>query len=126
LERWDDVKNQHLYVPGLLTTANDILDAFQSTPGDNGQTKQQWEANHVDVKESRREAEARMERGFPDAAMFLMERAVLFDKEVGAVKPFAEKDGKEKLGLHAEELNGLVKEVIHEIKHHGSGGCGCD
>jgi hypothetical protein len=126
LERWEDVKDQHLYVPGLLTTANDILDAFQSTAGDDGQTTQQWEANHVDVKESRREAEARMERGFPDAAMFLMERAVLFDNEVGAVKPIAEKDGKDELGLHAEELNSLVKKVVHEIKHHGSGGCGCD
>jgi hypothetical protein len=110
----------------MLTTANDILEQFQSSIGEDGETKQKWEANRVDVKESRREAEARMERGFPDAAMFLMERAVLFDEEVGAVRQFRENDGKERLGLQAEELDMLVKNVVHDVKHHGDGGCGCD
>ncbi|SMR56269.1 unnamed protein product [Zymoseptoria tritici ST99CH_3D1] len=126
IQQWSEIKNQYLYVPGMLTNANEILDKFQSSTGEDGGMRQKWESDHVDVKESRREAEGRMQRGFPDAAMFLMERAVLFDEEVGAVKQFQNNDGKQRLGLQAEMLDILVRNVVHEVKHHGNGGCGCD
>ncbi|EME42050.1 hypothetical protein DOTSEDRAFT_72970 [Dothistroma septosporum NZE10] len=120
IERWDEVKNQYLYASGMTTDTNEILEQLQSTTG------QKWEKGSMGVEDILHEAERRFERGFPDAGMFLMERSVLFDDKLDAVKPFVEKDAKQVLGLEAEGLESLIKKVIHDYKHHGKGGCGCD
>ena len=120
IEHWHDVKNQYLYVSGMTTTANEVLDQLQSKTG------QKWEIGSRDVEDIVHEAERRFERGFPDAGMFLMERSVLFDSKLDAVQSFVEHDAKERLGLEAENLEMVMKKVVHVYKHHGKGGCGCD
>lgn len=34
-------------------------------------------------------------------------------------------DLREKLGLEGEKIEEVVKNVLHDLKHHGKGGCGC-
>ncbi|KAF7197405.1 hypothetical protein HII31_01215 [Pseudocercospora fuligena] len=120
LNNWEAIKNQYFYASGTITSANEILNALQI------QTGQNWERGEVEVEEAMREAERRMDRGFPDAAMFLMEKSVLCDESLDALKPFIEQDCKEKLGLQTESLDELVMHAVHEFQHHGKGGCGCD
>lgn len=120
IEHWEECRNQYLCVSGFTTTANSILEAFQT------QTGKEWTAGKVDVQDTMNEAERRLERGFPDASMFLMERSVLFDERLDAVSPFVEKDAKVKLGLEGETLAPVVERVLHDFKHHGKGSCGCD
>lgn len=119
IEHWEELENQYIYASGLVTTANSILEDLRK------QTGQEWTAGHVDIEDTIHEAERRLERGFPDASMFLMERSVLFDEKLDAVRPFIENDAKGKLGLEFEVLEPLVKRVLHDFKHHGKGGCGC-
>lgn len=120
IENWMECKNQYLYASGFPTTANSILEAFRT------QTGKEWTAGKVDVEDTMNEAERRLERGFPDASMFLMERSVLFDEGLDSVRPFVEQDAKTKLGLEGETLEPVVERVLHDFKHHGKGGCGCD
>lgn len=120
LAHWDELKNRHLYAAGLVTSANEILGVLRE------QTGQEWTTGNVDVEDTIHEAERRLERGFPDAGMFLMERSVLFDEELDAVRPFTSQDAKGKLCLKGESLGSVVEKVLHEFKHHGKGGCGCD
>lgn len=120
IEHWTELENQYLYAPGLVTTANSILHQFRE------QTGQEWTLGHVDVEDTIHEAERRLDRGFPDASMFLMERSVLFDEKMDAVQPFIQQDAKGRLGLIGEDLEPIVMKVLHDFRHHGKGGCGCD
>jgi hypothetical protein len=120
ISRWEEVKNQYLYASGMMTTVNEILEQLQQSA-----TGQGWESGSMDVEDIVKEAERRFERGFPDAGMFLMERSVLFDETMDAVKPFVEQDAKERLGLQPEGLEPLIKRVVHDYRRHGKGGCGC-
>ncbi|KAM3414267.1 hypothetical protein BST61_g10922 [Cercospora zeina] len=119
LSNWDHVKNQYLYVPGMITSVNRCLEALQTATG------QTWERGDNDVEDMVREAERRIERGFPDAGMFLLEKSVLCDESLNTVGPFREKDSKQVLGLEGEKLEDMVKKVVHDFKHHGKGDCGC-
>lgn len=120
IEHWDSVRNQYLYAAGFTTTANDMLRCLEHVTG------KQWEAGRGEVADCIHEAERRIDRGFPDAGMFLMERSILYDEKLDAVRPFVEKDAKAKLGLQGERLEDVVKEAMHHHDHHGKGGCGCD
>ena len=121
LERWDSVQGQYLYAAGLTTSADAIKRDLQIASG------KDWEVGYVDVEDILREAERRLDRGFPDAGMFLMERSVLFDERLGAERPFVEQDAKAVLGLEAEHLEGIIHSVLHQQKHnHGKADCGCD
>ncbi|KAK4929098.1 hypothetical protein LTR49_004295 [Elasticomyces elasticus] len=117
--QWDEVKNQYLYAAGLVTTADEVLECLEQSTG------QQWEAGGGDVEDCVREAERRTERGFPDAAMFLMERSVLYDEALDAVGPFLTRDAKQTLGLRPESVVNIVVSAVHEHEHHGKGDCGC-
>jgi hypothetical protein len=119
-QKWDDIRDQYLYASGTTTCVNEILESLQR------QTGQKWGRGAVEVEEIVREAERRMERGFPDAGMFLMERSVLFDEKLQALNPFVVNDAKDKLGLEGEDVESLVKNVVHDFKHHGKGDCGCE
>lgn len=128
IEHWEAVQNLYLYIPGLITTANAILEEFKRQTGG-----KEWIAGKVSVEDILREAEGRFARGFPDAGIFLLERSVLFDDEgegLGAVRPFVVEEGEEdwkgKLGLEGERLEGIVEGVLHDFREHGKGGCGCD
>ncbi|KAK5115723.1 hypothetical protein LTR62_000812 [Meristemomyces frigidus] len=119
LERWEEVRNQYLYCAGLRTTADEVLASLVRITG------RKWEAGRTEVEDMVREGESRIARGFPDAGMFLMERSVLYDGALGAVRPFIEEDAKGLLGLDGEELEGAVGAAVHRYKHYGKEDCGC-
>jgi hypothetical protein len=121
VRHWEEVKNQYLYASGLVTTANDIVAAFEKATG------KDLEVGRSDVEQCVHEAERRLKQGFPDAGMFLMERSVLYDESLEAVKPFQNQDAKHVLGLREERLSDIVHGVLHDEEHHGGKpGCGCD
>lgn len=120
LKHWDHIKNQYLYACGLVTTANDVVKCLEKSMG------KTWEVGRGDVKDCVREAERRIERGFPDAGMFLMERSVLYDESLRAVDPFVKQDARGTLGLDGESLDEIVQSVLHQHEHHGKMNCGCD
>ncbi|CAK4032179.1 isoflavone reductase family [Lecanosticta acicola] len=127
-KHWHELKNQYLYASNLLTSTNAILRGLQET----SKSPSKWEANYSpEISDLLHEAERRFERGFPDAGMFLMERAVLFDPTLDAVKPFVERDAKAILGLLAEgscddeKLADVVKKVVRESQENGQADCGC-
>ncbi|CAK1366878.1 unnamed protein product [Cercospora beticola] len=119
LKNWSSVKNQYLYVPGMITSVHTCLEALQNV------TRQEWERGNNEVEDMVREAERRIERGFPDAGMFLLEKSVLCDEGLNAVGPFRERDGKRVLGLEGERVEDIVGKVVHEFQHHGKVDCGC-
>ncbi|KAJ9637156.1 hypothetical protein H2199_007442 [Coniosporium tulheliwenetii] len=119
VERWEQVKNQYLYSAGCITTADEIVGCLEKAMG------KQWTVGHVETEQCVREGEQRIRSGFPDAGMFLIERSVLYDEELGAVKAFEEKDAKSVLDLKAEDLGRLVSHAVHDFEHHGKADCGC-
>ncbi|KAK3708965.1 hypothetical protein LTR37_011129 [Vermiconidia calcicola] len=121
IERWQEVKNQYLYVAGVTTSANEVIDQLEKI------TSKSFVAGRAEVEECVREAERRLEQGFPDAGMFLMERSVLYDQKIDAVRSFEESDAVSKLGLEKERIADTIKGVVHNQQHHGGApGCGCD
>ena len=121
IRHWKDVKNQYLYAAGMTTTANDTVISLEKFTG------KEFEVGRGDVEDCAREAEKRMEQGFPDASMFLMGRVVMYDESIGGVKPFLDDDAKLKLGLKGETLDDVVKRVVHKHEHHGGkADCGCE
>lgn len=121
IKHWDEVKNRFLYAHGLIVTSREIIKSLEK------HRKKEFAVGRGDVKESVQEAHKRMRQGFPDAGMFLMQRSILYDEDMGGVKPFENEDAKEKLGLKAEELEDIMKAVMHDYEHHGGhAGCGCD
>lgn len=119
IAHWDEVCNRYMYACGMITTANDVLATLQRCTG------QTWEVGRaIDGEECVREAQRRIERGFPDAGMFLMERSILYDVTLDAVRPFIENDARKLLGLKEEHLEDVIKNALHEYRHQGSG-CDC-
>jgi hypothetical protein len=121
IEHWDDVENQYIYAAGLTISANDIIAALEKETG------KTFEIGRHDVEQCVREAERRLEQGFPDAGMFLMERSVLYDTALDAVGAFEREDAKAALELEGERLEQIIHGVLHDKEHHrGKPGCGCD
>lgn len=120
IQHWQSVENQYIYATGLTTSGDEVVAAFQRAAG------REFVASHAEVQDCVQEAEKRIERGFPDAGMYLMGRSVMYDESIGGVGPFEENDAKEKLGLEGEKLEKIVEWVLHEHQHHDNGGCGCD
>jgi len=120
LRHWESVKNQYLYAAGLITSADAIVTAFEKATG------KSFVTSKTDVEDCVREAERRIERGFIDAGIALMGRSVMYDRSIEAAKPFEDADAKGRLGLEREKLEDIVEWVLHELKHHDNGGCGCD
>lgn len=120
VERWDGVRNQYLYAAGCVTTANEVVECLQKSTG------KEWAVGRAETDECVREATSRMERGFPDAGMVLMQRSVLYDQSLGAVDPFKARSANELLGLPQEKVEDIVERAVHEFQHHGKASCGCD
>ena len=122
IRQWSDLQNQYLYAASMITCANDIVQCFEKDTG------KKFEVGRAEMDECVREAERRIDRGFPDAGMFLMERSVLYDESLAAVRPFEDDDddAKGKLGLEGERLEDVIKGIVHEYEHHGGNAdCGC-
>ncbi|ORY06147.1 isoflavone reductase family protein [Clohesyomyces aquaticus] len=119
IEHWHEMKNRYIYTAGVLTTANDILACLEHLSG------KKWSFSYEDVGDCVREGTKRIERGYPDAGMFLMERSVVYDGELKAAGAFEKKSANKILGLDEETVEQIVAKAYHDFQHHGRPGCGC-
>lgn len=116
--RWDDFSNQYLRISEFTTSYREIIDALEE------EMHCRFEAGYLEKDEGVNEAKRRIEGGWPDAGMFLLERRVLANE--GCFKAFDQDQGVvKKLTLECQSLATVVRSVVHEYKHHGKGGCGC-
>jgi hypothetical protein len=116
---WEEAKNQYIYAAGILTTANEVLRSAEKA------TQNDFTAGNYDVEDCIREGETRIERGFPDSGMFLLERSILYDEQLNAAEPFKTRSSNRVLELAPESVDTVVANAYHDFKHHGKPGCGC-
>lgn len=83
------------------------------------------DCGYHDVEDSIREGQARIERGFPDAGIALLERSVLYDEQLDASAPFKSHSSNEILGLQPQSIASIVGTAYHDLQNHGKPGCGC-
>ncbi|KAH6633475.1 isoflavone reductase family protein [Boeremia exigua] len=119
IAHWEEVKNQYIYAAGMLTSANEILRSAEKT------TRREFTVGNYDVEDCIKEGQARIERGYPDSGMFLLERSILYDEQLGAAEPFESSSSNELLQLASESVETTVAKAYHDLKHHGRPGCGC-
>lgn len=122
LRSWEAVEGKYLHAAGLVTCANEVVQCLSIAMG------KQWDAEPGDVEVCVMEAEQRIEKGFVDAGMFLLERSLMYDESLVATRPFRERDSLKSLGMEGETVEEVVRAALHESEHHraGGGGCGCD
>lgn len=119
----EDVRNRYLRLCGTVTSANEVVKSLEQA------MQREWSADRGgDVAECVREAEKRMERGFPDAAVFLLERSLLYDEDLNITPAFEDDRLKRLLGLREESVSGIVRSVVSGFQQDGGkkAGCGCD
>ncbi|KAH7082425.1 isoflavone reductase family protein [Paraphoma chrysanthemicola] len=119
VQHWSEVKNQYIYAAGVITSANEVLRAAERATG------HEWTVGNHDVEDSVREGEARIQRGFPDAGMALLERSVLYDERLDASANFKSRSANKLLQLSTESVNDIVRKAYHDLQNHGKPGCGC-
>ncbi|KAL1653921.1 hypothetical protein SLS61_003322 [Didymella pomorum] len=78
IDHWPEVANQYIYAAGVLTSANEVLRSAEKA------TQREFTVGNYDVEECIKEGQARIERGYPDTGMFLLERSILYDEELDA------------------------------------------
>ncbi|KAL1797211.1 hypothetical protein ACET3X_003817 [Alternaria dauci] len=119
IQHWNEVKNQYIYAAGMITSANEVLRSAEKVTG------RKFTVGNYDVEECILEGQKRIEKGYPDSGMFLLERSVLYDETLEAPKPFRDWNANGILGLTAESVETIVNTAYHDFKHHGKPGCGC-
>jgi hypothetical protein len=119
IAHWEAVRNQYIYAAGVLTSANEILRSAEKA------TQQDFTVGNYDVEDCIKEGEARIQRGYPDSGMFLLERSVLYDEQLGAAEPFETRSSNKLLQLKPESVETIVANAYHDLKHHGKPSCGC-
>lgn len=119
VDHWDEVANQYIYAAGVLTSANEVLRSAERA------TQREFTVGNYDVEECVKEGEARIERGYPDSGMFLLERSILYDEELDAAEPFKSRSSNKLLQLEPESIEAMVANAYHDLRHHGKPGCGC-
>ncbi|CAN9276073.1 unnamed protein product [Alternaria alternata] len=119
IQHWDEIKNQYIYAAGMITSANEVLRSAEKATG------HEFTVGNYDVEECIVEGQKRIEKGFPDSGMFLLERSVLYDKTLEASKPFKDRSANSIMGLTPESVEVVVSTAYHDFKHHGKPGCGC-
>ncbi|EDU39614.1 NmrA multi-domain protein [Pyrenophora tritici-repentis] len=119
INHWDEVKNQYIYAAGVITSTNEVLRSAEKATG------RTFTVGHYNVEESILEGQQRIERGYPDSGMFLLERSILYDEQVNASMPFKTQSMNEKLGLSPESVEAIVEKAYHDMKHRGKSGCAC-
>lgn len=118
-QHWGDIKRHYIYAAGVVTTANEVIAAAEHATG------QKWTVDNNDVQDSIREGVTRIERGFPDAGMALLERTVLYDEKLNASAPFKSNNMNELLNFHSESVDMIVETAYHDRQRHGKPGCAC-
>lgn len=118
IKHWNQFANQYLCLSGMQTTLNEVLRVLEKRVG------REWSTIYVEAEKCAEEAEKRMQGGWPDAGMFLMERSLLSD-EKAIVAGFQHDVGVAKqMGLAEDDLAMVLPKVLHDLEHK-SGGCGC-
>ena len=100
---------EYLYRNEFMTSQYEILMMLEKVG--------KWDVGRVEIGECVREGEMRMEKGFFDGAMVLLERYVLLGG-VGELKRWEDKGGK-------SELERVVKGVFEGLEWNGKADCGC-
>lgn len=116
---WQLVKNRFVYAAGALTSGNELVVSLEKM------TKSKWTIGYSGVDECVREGESRIERGFPDSGMFLLQRSVLYDKSLRATDPFRRQTANGLLGLEPQTVDKIVSQAYHEFERRGKPSCGC-
>jgi hypothetical protein len=119
IQHWSAVRNQYIYAAGVLTSANEILRSAEKA------MRREWTVGNYDVEECIREGETRIQRGYPDSGMFLLERSVLYDEVLRAEEPFQTRSANGILQLAPESVETIVAQAYYDLQHHGKPGCGC-
>ncbi|CAO2653347.1 Nn.00g027580.m01.CDS01 [Neocucurbitaria sp. VM-36] len=119
ISHWEEVKNRYIYAAGAITSANDVLRSAEKATG------RQWTVGNYHVEDCIREGRSRIERGYPDSGMFLLERSVLYDEQMDASSPFRLHSANDILQLQPESIEAVVKKAHYDLVHHGKPGCGC-
>lgn len=119
IAHWEQVKNQYIYYAGMLTSTNEVLRSAEKITG------QSWTVGNYNVEECIREGETRIQRGFPDSGMFLLERSVLYDEQLDASAPFRSSSADKILQLEPEVVELAVMRAYHVLKHRRNPGCDC-
>jgi hypothetical protein len=102
VQHWNDIDSHYVYAAGVITSANEILRACERVTG------REWTVGNHDVEDSVREGISRIERGFPDAGMALLERSILYDEQLNASAPFLSQSSNHVLQLHPESVDTIV------------------
>ncbi|KAH7392142.1 hypothetical protein DE146DRAFT_634315 [Phaeosphaeria sp. MPI-PUGE-AT-0046c] len=118
-QHWDEIKCHYIYAAGVVTSANEVLVAAEHA------TDRKWTVGNYDVQDSIKEGMARIERGFPDAGMALLERSILYDERLNASAPFKATNANGLLNCTPEFVDTIVETAYHDLTHHGKPGCGC-
>jgi hypothetical protein len=119
VQHWDEVKNQYIYAAGVITSANEVLRSAEKVTG------REFTVGNYDVEECIKEGQTRIEKGYPDSGMFLLERSILYDEQLDASAPFRSQSANKVLQLEPETVEVIVERAYHDLKHHGKPGCGC-
>lgn len=100
---------EYLYRSEFVTSQNEILMILEKGG--------KWDVGRAEVEECVREGERRMEKGFFEGAMVLLERNVLFGR-IGELERWGN-DGEK------SELERVVKGVFERLERDGKANCGC-
>ncbi|KAF1935590.1 isoflavone reductase family protein [Clathrospora elynae] len=119
LSHWEEVKNQYIYAAGVITSANEVLKSAEKATG------REFSVGNYDIEECISEGQKRIEKGYPDSGMFLLERSILYDEQLDASAPFKSQSANTLLKLPPESVETIVKLANHDLKHRGKPGCGC-
>ena len=111
LKGWEGGRyaREYLYRSEFVTSQNEILTILEKGG--------KWDVSRANVEECVKEGERRIEKGFFEGAMVLLERNVLFSG-IGDL---------ERWGNNGEkfELEKVVKGVFERLERDGKADCGC-
>lgn len=119
IRNWDECKNRYLYAAGVFASANEVLASLESS------SASKWSVGYSSVDECIREGSSRIERGFPDSGMFLLEKSVLCDKSLRSIDAFQDGRTNTLLQLGLEKVDTIVRKAHHGFLHRGKPSCGC-
>lgn len=119
IEGWKDVKNRYLLATGRLGSIKEVVEILEDAIG------AKFKVNGIDLEDLMREAERRLEGGWPDAGWILKERCAVFGSDTNSAKAFRESEDRTQLGLHSESVEAIVKDTVHQWRHQQKGDCGC-
>ena len=102
-------EREYLYKSEFVTSQIEILMILEKGG--------KWDVGRTEVGECVREGEMRMEKGFFEGAMVLLERNILFGG-IGELEHWGHSGEK-------SELERVVKGVFEELERNGKADCGC-